>query len=159
MLLEDERALHVARAAFSVQQEEALRDQRVTQERLALEAKRVDEKLHRLRTETQAYQALVDRSADDMNALSAAQKALEDERMQLQDAAARVEAMAQKVRLASEASAETERRAHEESQRAAELVLFSRFTQIFLSGIHLSDTEINYPESEWSRILFPDVDQ
>ncbi|KDO16554.1 hypothetical protein SPRG_17931, partial [Saprolegnia parasitica CBS 223.65] len=44
-LQEEERSLHMARAAFAAQQEEALRDQRIVQERHQAEAQRVNEKL------------------------------------------------------------------------------------------------------------------
>ncbi|KAF0758530.1 hypothetical protein AaE_003907, partial [Aphanomyces astaci] len=110
-LLEEERQLHFARAAFAAQQEEALRDQRVAQEKLHMEQKRVEDKLHRVRHETNAFETLVHAHADEMNALAAYQVQLEHEKERLQNAATRVEHMAQQVREASEHSAAMEAQA------------------------------------------------
>ncbi|RHZ10213.1 hypothetical protein DYB31_012363, partial [Aphanomyces astaci] len=110
-LLEEERQLHFARAAFAAQQEEALRDQRVAQEKLHMEQKRVEDKLHRVRHETNAFETLVHAHADEMNALAAYQVQLEHEKERLQNAATRVEHMAQQVRDASEHSAAMEAQA------------------------------------------------
>ncbi|KAF0690844.1 hypothetical protein As57867_017747, partial [Aphanomyces stellatus] len=65
-LLEEERQLHFARAAFAAQQEEALRDQRLAQERLHDEQKRVEDKLHRVRQDTAAFELLVTGYATEM---------------------------------------------------------------------------------------------
>ncbi|RHZ11768.1 hypothetical protein DYB37_010944 [Aphanomyces astaci] len=110
-LLEEERQLHFARAAFAAQQEEALRDQRVAQEKLHMEQRRVEDKLHRVRHETNAFETLVHAHADEMNALAAYQVQLEHEKERLQNAATRVEHMAQQVREASEHSAAMEAQA------------------------------------------------
>ncbi|RLO03551.1 hypothetical protein DYB28_008366, partial [Aphanomyces astaci] len=110
-LLEEERQLHFARAAFAAQQEEALRDQRVAQEKLHMEQRRVEDKLHQVRHETNAFETLVHAHADEMNALAAYQVQLEHEKERLQNAATRVEHMAQQVRDASEHSAAMEAQA------------------------------------------------
>ncbi|RHY90164.1 hypothetical protein DYB35_005255 [Aphanomyces astaci] len=110
-LLEEERQLHFARAAFAAQQEEALRDQRVAQEKLHMEQRRVEDKLHQVRHETNAFETLVHAHADEMNALAAYQVQLEHEKERLQNAATRVEHMAQQVREASEHSAAMEAQA------------------------------------------------
>ncbi|ETV79563.1 hypothetical protein H257_06827 [Aphanomyces astaci] len=121
-LLDEERQLHFARAAFAAQQEEALRDQRVAQEKLHMEQKRVEDKLHRVRHETNAFETLVHAHADEMNALAAYQVQLEHEKERLQNAATRVEHMAQQVREASEHSAAMEAQAKEAMREAATLV-------------------------------------
>ncbi|ETV96696.1 hypothetical protein H310_10014 [Aphanomyces invadans] len=121
-LVEEERQLHFARAAFAAQQEEALRDQRLTQEKLHMEKQRIDEKLHRVRQETAAFETLVRNHSDEMEALAAYQLQLEGEKERLQAAASRIEEMAQKVRAASEQSAAMEAQAKDAMRDAATLV-------------------------------------
>ncbi|KAG9411028.1 hypothetical protein AC1031_016680 [Aphanomyces cochlioides] len=121
-LMEEERQLHFARAAFAAQQEEALREQRLSQEKLHLEQKRVEEKLHRVRQETQAFEQMVHNHASEMEALAELQMQLDSEKQRLREAAARIEAMAEKVREASEHSAAMEYEAKETMREAAALV-------------------------------------
>ncbi|CAK4132212.1 unnamed protein product [Aphanomyces euteiches] len=121
-LMEEERQLHLARAAFAAQQEEALREQRLSQDKLHREQKRVEDKLHRVRQETQAFEQMVHNHASEMEALAELQMQLDSEKQRLREAAARIEAMAEKVREASEHSAAMEYEAKETMREAAALV-------------------------------------
>ncbi|OQR91401.1 hypothetical protein THRCLA_09005, partial [Thraustotheca clavata] len=130
---EEERSLHMARATFAAQQEEALRDQRMTQERNQLETKRVEEKLFRLRSEKKAFEELIDSYASEMEALEDMQRHLDEEKIALQEAAQTVEAMAEKVKAASEASAASERNAAHEKQQASAMLQSAQDERLLLS--------------------------
>ncbi|ETV79565.1 hypothetical protein, variant 2 [Aphanomyces astaci] len=145
-LLDEERQLHFARAAFAAQQEEALRDQRVAQEKLHMEQKRVEDKLHRVRHETNAFETLVHAHADEMNALAAYQVQLEHEKERLQNAATRVEHMAQQVREASEHSAAMEAQA---KVRKRQIYIVNSLYTTEIRVVCL----INIESSDWLTIL------
>ncbi|EQC27589.1 hypothetical protein SDRG_14643 [Saprolegnia diclina VS20] len=115
---EEERSLHMARAAFAAQQEEALRDQRIVQDRHQAEAQRLNEKLGRLRAEKHAFEDMIARYATEMETLAEMQRHLDNEKDSLRHAAQCVEAMAEKVKAASEVSAANEQRALEERDQA-----------------------------------------